>query len=75
MENGRGKGVTAPFCPIEITNPKEMGLTHEPRKAGRASRLAPRPQEKLNRDQKTLEAGGRNLESPAYSKQDDEPST
>jgi hypothetical protein len=47
-----------------------MELTHEPRDAAWASRLAARLQETLNRDQETAEAGGKKLESPAYDKQD-----
>jgi hypothetical protein len=52
-----------------------MEWTHELREVAEASRLAARPQKTLNSNQDTAEAGGKNLESPAYSKQNDEPST
>jgi hypothetical protein len=74
-ENGRGKGETVPFCPIETANTKEMELTHEPREAAWAHRLAARLQETFNGNQGTVEAGSTELESSAYGKEDDQQPT
>jgi hypothetical protein len=68
---GGGKEKPHRFIHSKATaNALEMELTHEPRKAARASRFAAHLQETLNRTQNTAEAGSRKLESPAYGKQD-----
>jgi hypothetical protein len=74
-ENGRAKGETAPFCPIDITNAQEMELTHDPREAAWARRLAARQQETLNKNRGTAQACSKEPEGSAYGKEDDQQPT
>jgi hypothetical protein len=70
-----GKGETAPFCPIETANTKEMEWTHEPHEAAWARRLATRLQETFNGNQGTVEAGNEKPAGSAYGKEDDQQPT
>jgi hypothetical protein len=72
---GGGKGETAPFCPIETANTKEMEWTHEPRDEAWGRRFATRLQETFNRNRGAAKTRSKEPEGSVYGKEDDQQPT